>query len=207
MLDFTTLMGTAQKQHWALVALDVRRRHLDAERGGDGEHARHLRAVRAAARSGTPRRFGTSCSARRSRRAERVGPRPSPARACVGWGLLPRESIERPLHSWLIVAATASLPIPARTGADPALGSCGVGFGSRVACAARSAASGIEGGQADGTAGESVAERASGCWGRAHDGCLVGGCRADERERAVRRRPGGLEPRRANGWSPAVWLR
>ena len=31
------------------------------------------------------------------------------------------------------MAATASPPIPARTGADPALGSCGVGFGSRVA--------------------------------------------------------------------------
>ena len=48
MIDFTALMGKAQKQGWALVALDWRWTD-HAYRGGDGEHAGDVRAVRAQA--------------------------------------------------------------------------------------------------------------------------------------------------------------
>ena len=47
MLDFSKLMANATSEHWALVALDVAVDTSTPERGSDGEHAGHLRAVRA----------------------------------------------------------------------------------------------------------------------------------------------------------------
>ena len=49
MIDFTALMATAQKQGWALVALDCAVDTTTPGGRGDGERARHVRAVRAPA--------------------------------------------------------------------------------------------------------------------------------------------------------------
>ena len=49
MIDFTALMGTAQKQQLGARRARLRGGHLDADGRGDGEHARDVRAVRAAA--------------------------------------------------------------------------------------------------------------------------------------------------------------
>jgi DNA invertase Pin-like site-specific DNA recombinase len=53
MLDFAALMATAQKQSWALVALDCAVDTSTPAGGGDGARARHLRTVRAPADQST----------------------------------------------------------------------------------------------------------------------------------------------------------